>query len=158
MPDVYASARGPLARVASPLAGRARARPRCPRAGVRGRVPPGRPGVVRADARPLVPHRAALAAARGALAAGRAAPPLLAARRRRRVGGDLPACPRGDGGAVRSGDGRALRPAREELGLRAAARGPGGSRGCERQPVRRLMSLLTPLITRNRSRTIPTEL
>ena len=52
--------------------------------------------------------------------------------------------PRGDGSAVRPGAGRARGAAREELGVR--------------QPARRLMSLLTPLMTRNSSSTMPTEL
>src|SRR6476646_4120146 len=100
--------------------------------------------MVRADARLLVPDRAALAAAGRPLAAGARAPPLLAAGRCRRLGTDRAAATRRAGGAVRPGAARAPRPARQELGLR--------------QPVRRLMSLLTPLITRNRSSTIPTEL
>ena len=50
------------------------------------------------------------------------------------------------GGAVRRCPRRALRAARQELGRACASR------------VRRLMSLLTPLMTRNSSSTIPTEL
>src|ERR1019366_9273952 len=97
-----------------------------------------------ADARPLVPAGAARAAAVRPLAAGGPAQALLADGRRGRLGGDLAAAPRRAGGPVRPGGPGALRGAGQELGVR--------------QPVSRLMSLLRPLITRNSSSTMPTEL
>src|SRR5271166_5605759 len=219
MPDVYATAGGPLARLASPFAARARARRHerffalaqlapgarvldvgCGSLGLRAleaelditgvdlHERPGYPGpFVRADAAAGLPfadrefdlvycssviehvapaRRAAFAAeirrvGRGwlvqsparsfpiephALLPGAHWLPagLLASGCGRRVGGHPAALARRDGGAVRPGTGRARGPARQELGVR--------------QPASRLMSLLTPLITRNSSRTIPTEL
>src|SRR5207245_2388296 len=108
MEDVYATARGPLARVASPLAARARAR-RHRRLG----APRGQ-GLVRADARVLVSDRAALAASRRALAPGALAPALLAPGRGRRVAGDLAAATGRAGASVRPRASRAVRTAGQE--------------------------------------------
>src|SRR5207244_12630954 len=65
---------------------RDRARGSAAPGGVRGRAAPRGPGLVRADARVLLPGRAALAAAWRALAAAAAAQGLLAPGRGRRVG------------------------------------------------------------------------
>ena len=73
---------------------RDRARPAAAPRRLRRRAAARRARLVRADARLLVPDRAARAAAGRALAAGRAAPALLAAGRGRRLGGDRAAAPR----------------------------------------------------------------
>ena len=215
MPDVYATARGPLARIASPLAARARARRHerffalaepaagarvldvgCGRVGLRALEPrarhhrrrpawtapttparscaptprglpfadgefdlvycssviehvaprapggvcrggaPGRAGLVRADAGLLVPDRAAFAAARARTGCRRGL-----RRRYWRLGAageweEISLLRRAElRGAVRAGASRALRPARQELGVRARPDRPAG-RGGPCQPSR----------------------
>src|SRR5664280_3437089 len=122
--------------------------------GLRRRAAARRARLVRADARLLLPARAALAAAVRTLASRGAAQALLASGRRRQLGGDLAFAPRRGAATVRPGAGRALRAAGQELGVRA----PAGELRPAPQPPRRPMLLLTPLITRKNSRTIPTEL
>src|SRR5436190_1758485 len=89
--DVYGTARGPLARLAG------------------------------ADARLLLPARAPFAAAGSALAAAGAAPPLLAPGCCAGVGADLAAAPLRARAAVRPRAPGALRPAHQELGVRASS-------------------------------------
>src|SRR5947208_1984384 len=88
--DVYATARAPR--------------------GLRRRAAPRRARLVRADAGALVPDRAALAAAGGALAGAGPASHLLAPRRGGRLGADRAAAPLRARAPVRTGPARAVRP------------------------------------------------
>ena len=102
---------------------RDRARPPRPPRGVRRGAAPRGARLVRADAGPLVPDRAPLAAAGRPLAARRAAPPLLAPGRGRRAGRRSRCCAARElealFGPARPG---ALRGARQELGACGSAR------------------------------------
>ena len=86
--------------------------------GVCGRAAPRRARLVRADAGALFPGRAALAAARRALAGARTSAPLLAPWRAGLLGGHPAAAPRRIRAPVRGGRARADRTAHEELGQR----------------------------------------